>query len=35
VRDAERLERLRSTLHARGTRIGEIGGSIGIWRIGR
>ena len=33
--DAVRLARLRATLLTRGTRIGEIGGSIGIWRIGR
>jgi hypothetical protein len=31
--DADRLERLRSGLRARGTRIGTIGGSIGIWRV--
>jgi len=33
--DAERLERLRAGLRARGRRIGAIGGSIGIWRIER
>ena len=31
--DADRLERIRSALRERGTRIGAIGGSIGIWRI--
>jgi 4-amino-4-deoxy-L-arabinose transferase-like glycosyltransferase len=35
VRDAERLERIREAVRARGTRIGSIGGSIGIWRIDR
>ncbi len=33
--DAERLERIRTALRERGTRIGSIGGSIGIWRIDR
>jgi hypothetical protein len=33
VRDAERLARLRAALAARGERIGEIGGSIAIFRI--
>mgnify|MGYP001037866926 FL=1 len=33
VGDADRLERLRAALRDRGTRIGSIGGSIGIWRI--
>jgi len=33
--DAERLERLRAALRARGTRVGAVGGSIGIWRIDR
>ena len=33
TRDAERLEALRRALNARGTRIGTIGGSIGIWRL--
>lgn len=33
ARDAERLEALRRALNARGTRIGTIGGSIGIWRL--
>jgi hypothetical protein len=33
TRDAERLESLRQALGARGTRIGTIGGSIGIWRL--
>jgi hypothetical protein len=33
VRDAERLAALRQALRARGTRIGTIGGSIGIWRL--
>jgi hypothetical protein len=33
--DADRLERLRGALLERGTRIGAIGGSIGIWRIDR
>ena len=32
-RDAERLDALRRALNARGTRIGTIGGSIGIWRL--
>lgn len=34
VRESSRLRALRETLRAKGTRIGEIGGSIGIWRIG-
>jgi hypothetical protein len=33
TRDAERLAALRRALRARGTRIGTIGGSIGIWRL--
>ncbi len=33
--DADRLERIRTAVRARGTRIGAIGGSIGIWRIDR
>jgi len=33
--DAARLERIRAALRERGTRIGAIGGSIGIWRIER
>jgi len=33
VRDATRLEALRRALQTRGTRIGTIGGSIGIWRL--
>ena len=31
--DAERLERIRTAVRERGSRIGSIGGSIGIWRI--
>ena len=33
ARDATRLEALRRALRARGTRIGTVGGSIGIWRL--
>ncbi len=33
--EAERLGRLRHALLTRGVRVGEIGGSIGIWRIER
>ena len=33
--DADRLERIRTALRQRGTRVGAIGGSIGIWRIDR
>ncbi|MFN7987172.1 MAG: glycosyltransferase family 39 protein [Thermoanaerobaculia bacterium] len=33
--DAARLERIRTALRERGTRVGAIGGSIGIWRIDR
>lgn len=33
TREAERLDTLRRALNARGTRIGTIGGSIGIWRL--
>lgn len=33
--DADRLERIRTALRERGTRIGSIGGSIGLWRIDR
>lgn len=33
--DAARLERIRTALRERGSRIGAIGGSIGIWRIDR
>lgn len=33
TREAERLDTLRGALNARGTRIGTIGGSIGIWRL--
>lgn len=35
VADADRLERIRTALRERGTRVGAIGGSIGIWRIDR
>jgi hypothetical protein len=35
VADADRLERIRIALRQHGTRIGSIGGSIGIWRIDR
>ena len=35
VADADRLERIRTALRQRGTRVGAIGGSIGIWRIDR
>lgn len=35
VVDADRLERIRTVLGERGRRVGEIGGSIGIWRIER
>jgi hypothetical protein len=35
VADADRLDRIRTALHERGTRVGAIGGSIGIWRIDR
>lgn len=33
TRDAARLAALREALRSRGTRIGEIGGSIGIWKL--
>jgi hypothetical protein len=33
--DAARLERIRTALRERGTRVGAIGASIGIWRIDR
>ena len=33
--DAARLERIRTALRERGSRVGAIGGSIGIWRIDR
>jgi NAD(P)-dependent dehydrogenase (short-subunit alcohol dehydrogenase family) len=33
--DADRLERIRTAVRLRGTRVGAIGGSIGIWRIDR
>lgn len=33
--DADRLERIRTAVRVHGTRVGAIGGSIGIWRIGR
>jgi hypothetical protein len=33
VADADRLERIRTALRLHGTRVGAIGGSIGIWRI--
>jgi hypothetical protein len=35
VDDADRLERLRAVLREHGSRIGAVGGSIGIWRIDR
>ncbi len=35
AREADRLERLREVLLARGERIGSVGGSIGIWKIVR
>jgi len=35
VADADRLETIRTALRRRGTRVGAIGGSIGIWRIDR
>jgi len=35
LEDADRLERIRTALRQRGTRVGAIGGSIGIWRIDR
>jgi hypothetical protein len=35
VADADRLEGIRTALRQRGTRVGAIGGSIGIWRIDR
>ena len=35
VGDAERLERIRAAVRKRGTRVGSIGASIGIWRLDR